>query len=1079
MSYPITRTKIIPPRGHKGLLSRQRLLGLLDELLDYRLTLVIAPAGYGKTSLLVDQASRVDYPLCWLSLDAHDADLSRFLNYVVAAVQVAFPAFGAPTSSLLSDPGSSGLDLDQALRTLVNDLYDHVPEHFALVLDDFHLVEDSPGVIRFLNRFIQEMDENCHLVIASRTLLDLPDLPLMVGRSQVMGLSFEELAFNPQEFRELYLARYRRELSAEEAARLAQETEGWITGFLLSAEAEAPGSPGPGSAARAAGIDLYDYLAGQVLDQQTPELQDFLLRTSWMEEFDQGLCLQALGEPGLEGGWGDLIQILLQKNLFVQPVESGGTWLRYHHLFRDFLQQHYQSHHPQEVRELLGKLAGVYRSRGWLDRAYAVLLRLGDEGLRAEYLKSVSADLVHSGQISLLKTWLEGLSPGLVESDPGLLAIQGGLASLSGDPVSGLWMINRALAGATRVEDPALLALLLVRRAACHRLLGSYQPGLEDALQALQAARGSPRGKSLEAEAEREIGLLQHRLGEKRDARAHLERSLAGYLAENDQRNAAFVEMDLGYMEMNLGHYQAASSFYRQAYRLWEGAGNLNQLVGLCNNLGVLDHLTGAYREAFQWFTKALDYARQTGNLRGTAFTLTSLGDLALDLGALSRAESFYSGATELAEEVGDSYLKIYLQMEDASLARRRGHLREARRRLDAVQGRVRDYPSGIEKGRYHLENGLLLVSENLLEEAVVEFQMARETFLAIDLPVEACLALVHLARLECLAGDQPAAEDNLGSVQEAVSSLGTLQPLVPCFFAQEDLLGCLQEHLPQYPFTQQITLAVEEFQAQLSSLLDVLEFSRLPLEPTREAQWEIRALGGIELRQGGEALTAPEWVKQRAVRELLVYLLSRPEGASRDEICLAFWPESSPQQLSKQIKNAFYRLRRVLGREAVAYDPLTRLYRVSRNLDHCYDVEDFQGALARAEREQDPGRRLQLLGEALQLYRGPFAPEIGGIWAEPLRHRLYLGYERAALAAAEGLLSRGLFDRCQTTLEALLEANPGQEEAWRLSMRLYAARGDRSGVERAFQRCQRALARQLEAEPSAETLDLYRQLMA
>ena len=201
------------------------------------------------------------------------------------------------------------------MRTIINDLYDHVQEHFALVLDDFHLIDNSPEINYFINHFIQEMDENCHLVVATRSLISLPDLPLMVGRSQVTGLSFEELAFLPEEIKDLYQTKFQQAISDQETERIVDETEGWITGLLLTAETSQLGLTGQGRAAKAAGIDLYDYLARQVLDQQTPEMQDFLLSTSLLEEFNEELCQQALGDAEGDQSWGDLIRQLLQKNL--------------------------------------------------------------------------------------------------------------------------------------------------------------------------------------------------------------------------------------------------------------------------------------------------------------------------------------------------------------------------------------------------------------------------------------------------------------------------------------------------------------------------------------------------------------------------------------------------------------------------------------------------------------------------------------------------------------------------------------------------------------------------------------------
>jgi len=1073
------RTKTILPRRQKDLLSRHRLLSMLDDLLEYRLSLIAAPAGYGKTSLLVDLADKVEYPVCWLAIDPLDLDPLRFIHYFIAAIQGQFSEFGGPSNSLIDNLGGNELDQQQMLRTIVNDLYDNVQEHFALVLDDFHLIDSNPDIVHFINQFIQEMDDNCHLVIVSRSLLSLPDLPLMIGRSQVIGLSFEELAFHADEIKDLYKIKYQQDMSVKEAERIEEDTEGWITGLLLSAEATGIGLTDQGRAARAAGIDLYDYLAQQVLDQQTPEMQDFLLRTSLLEEFNAELCLNTFGDPEGKNSWEALIQQLLQKNLFIQPVENRGTWLRYHHLLRDFLQQHYQKHHPEQAHELLLKLVDVYRDHGWYEKAYAACQILGDEELTADFIESVSPTLFHTGQLSVLKSWLDELSPIMIENNPGLLGNRGALASITGDPETGLRMLNRALEEMSLDEDPALYSKVLIRRATCHRYMGNYQMGLDDALQALGLADKIQDGKILVPRAESEIGLNMQRLGLNQEAKEYLERSLASYSEQDDQRNAAFVQMDLGLMEMNGGDYSAARSLYKKAYQIWEDLGNLNKLVGLCNNLGVLDHQTGSYLEAFEWFKTGLVYARQTGNLREAAFTQASLADLALDLGALSRAEDYLDESEKKADEVGDTYLKIYLLLTRAALARRKGEFITAKERLDIAYDAIEELPDGYETARYHLENGLLFIAEDHQDQAYNEFISALELFSKINLPRKTSLTLVHLARIDCLRGSKAEAITRLNSVNKIIQSLGTLHPLIPVFSYQETLLSCLEDHLPEESFTRDLVRSVSEFRSLLPNILEKLESNIIPTDTPQQPVLEISGMGRISVEHRGELISVPEWTKQRTVRELFFYILSSEEGMSREEICLDFWPDSNPEQLKKQFKNALYRLRKAVGKDTILYDPLSRLYYFNRELDYRYDVEEFRNGLSQAEKELDPEVKVRIIQDAAAIYQHPFAPSLGGIWTEPLRYGLYLDYEKAMLTLAELLLSRGRSGSSLEIVEQLLIIMPSQEQAWRLAMRSYAESGDRSGIERTYQRCLQALAQDLDAEPSPETLSLYQDLMS
>ncbi|TLM99595.1 hypothetical protein FDZ74_17785, partial [bacterium] len=245
-------------------MSRQRLLSALTELMDRRLIIIAAPAGYGKTSLLIDFSHQVEWPVCWFALDPLDQDLFRFAAHLVSAIQVRFPAFGAAAMLTLQNLSQETPNLDVLVAAIVNDAYEHIDEHFILVLDDFHLVDSSKQVNQFINRFLQDMDENCHVITASRTLLTLPDLPLMVARSQVGGLSFEELAFLPVEIQGFFLQNQHVAITDTQADELARQSEGWITGLLLSAQMAGQGMADRLRTARVSGIGLYEYLSQQV-----------------------------------------------------------------------------------------------------------------------------------------------------------------------------------------------------------------------------------------------------------------------------------------------------------------------------------------------------------------------------------------------------------------------------------------------------------------------------------------------------------------------------------------------------------------------------------------------------------------------------------------------------------------------------------------------------------------------------------------------------------------------------------------------------------------------------------------------
>ena len=253
----VTRTKVITPGRRSDLLSRPRLLNLLQRLIDYKLIVISAPAGYGKTSLLVDFSHEADLPVCWYALDQLDQNPQRFVAHFIAALQEKFPGLSGLSQAAQS---TGDFDLDRAVATISNEVYENVREHFIVVLDDYHLVEDSAHINYLVNQLIVHLDENAHLIISSRTLPALPDMSLLVGRNQVGGLDFETLAFRSGEIQSLMEQNYDLVMADGDARQIMEETEGWITGLLLSAQTMWQGMIEQLQHARVSGVDLYDYL---------------------------------------------------------------------------------------------------------------------------------------------------------------------------------------------------------------------------------------------------------------------------------------------------------------------------------------------------------------------------------------------------------------------------------------------------------------------------------------------------------------------------------------------------------------------------------------------------------------------------------------------------------------------------------------------------------------------------------------------------------------------------------------------------------------------------------------------------
>ncbi|HYN89113.1 MAG TPA: tetratricopeptide repeat protein, partial [Ardenticatenaceae bacterium] len=982
------------------MLSRPRLLELLRGLLDYKLILVVAQAGYGKTSLLLDFVHRVELPVCWLALDELDRDLHRFLVHFIAALAQRFPGFGRQSLAILENGSSGTPDVSRLVTTIVNELYEQVGQRFLLVLDDYHLVDGSGEVGRFVSQFIQSVDENCHLVIASRALLTLPDLPLMVSRSQVAGLDSGDLAFRPDEIQAFVLQNYRATISDAIAEELAVETEGWIAGLLLSTQAMWQGMPDRVRTARASGVGLYDFLAHQVLDQQPAPIRQFLLRTSLLEEFDATLCTAVLGPVTGRNGqdWHGLVESVLRHNLFVLPVGEDGSWLRYHHLFRDFLQARLAHERPDEAQVILRRLADFYRERKEWDRAHAVYRRLGDMGAVAGLIEDAGSSLVARGRFATLGAWLDGIPAEVFAARPELISLRATVVMVLGEPSRALSLLDHAAAAFEAAGNLPRLARTLTRRSVAHRFLGSYEAALADADRVLALTQDDDSLCVLQAEALRTKGTSLARLGRLNEATMQLSEALAAYRALREEANVAILLMELGVVYQNVGRYKRALAHYESALDSWRCSENMGAQANVLNNLGVLYHLHGDYERAADLLEEALANARRGGDGRVEAFSLASLGDLYIDLDAPTAAQAAYALARDTAERIENGFLLFYLDVVQASAARMRGELDRAADLLDAARRRASRSDSNLEVGLYAVEAGRLVLARDEALRAVSHLEEACRRFLEGSQPVESARARLLLAVANYDAGRIPLAFEYLDKAFSLASTLETNHRLVIAGREAKTVLTAAQADPVLGRKASQLLEQVIRFEQRIPTLRRRLrgKVSTVPFAPPKLI---IRALGRTQVLVDTVPVTSAEWESPLA-RDLFFYLLNYPGGLDSEELAAVFWPDDSPTERELKFKKTLSRLCGALGPQMILCDG--ERYWFNREGDYEYDVESFRRNVGQAQTAIDIKERATAYAEAVQLYRGVYLPGVGSEWVRTERERLRQTYVESLVTLAE-----------------------------------------------------------------------------
>ncbi len=490
MSLPLLRTKLDIPPARGPLVARPRLLARLNDRLERKLTLVSAPAGFGKTTLLSAWARELEHPVAWLSLDAGDNDPARFLAYLIAALQQVGPAIGREIQAQTAS--GTGQALEFAVAALINDV-SALSLRFTLVLDDYHVIEEA-AIHGALRELVTHQPPGMHLVIATR---EDPPWPLagLRARGDLVELRGQDLRFGPGETLD-YLNRVMGlSLHAEDATNLDSRVEGWVAGLQLAAlsmkNREDPGE----FISSLSGSDhyIFGYLTEEVLGRQPAGLRSFLLETSVLGRLSGSLCDTVTGRDDSAS----VLERLQAMNLFIVPLDNEHRWYRYHYLFADLLRAQLRRTRPEALLALYAKASAWFEREGDPAEAIEHALTAEDYERVVRLLEAHAKNVVDQGYVQTVERWLDRLPPAWKDAGPrSNLAFAGSLL-LRGQLGRVETYCRNAEAAATKrsrpgddreLEAAALLAEASAIRAVLISVQGDPERGCEMARRAVELA---------------------------------------------------------------------------------------------------------------------------------------------------------------------------------------------------------------------------------------------------------------------------------------------------------------------------------------------------------------------------------------------------------------------------------------------------------------------------------------------------------------------------------------------------------------------------------------------------------------
>lgn len=643
--------KLHVPAIDGELVQRTALVNSLSAGLRHKLTLLSAPAGWGKTTLLAQWASGAgdDERFGWLSLDPSDNDPVWFWMYVIAALQNVSPGVGTRAVELLA----TGADPVQvALPTLLNEL-DSIARPMALILDDYHLVVNR-AVHEQIAFVIDRMPTNLRLVLATRSDPALPLARLRAG-GELVEIRSDDLRFGPVEAGHLLNDVLGLDLSEEDVHLLHRRTEGWAAGLYLAALSLAGRHDAAAFIRTFAGDNrhIVDYLMAEVLDSQEAQMRTFLLRTSILRRLSGAVCDAVLQTSNAAA----VLETIERENLFVVPLDMSRRWYRYHHLFGELLRTELRRTEPDIVAGLHRRAADWFEAEGLVDEAVRHLVAAGDIARSADLIAADWVNEFNGGGLSTVSGWLDLLPDASVRLDPRLSAARAWIALNVGQfDDAHMWIeaVEAAAAGADHGSFDAQLAALHVVHA--------FKTGDVDmALEAARRAIALDFGDALQARSAARCmyGSALYFSGSIDEARTAFRRAVQ--LAEKigDRRRRIYALGYLALIEAESGDFAAADEQIRRTTSVGTFPGGDEQFVNAIVSLAaavVLD-VRGDKAAAADAAHLAVSLARKGGGILELAKALVVRASVLDELGDHEAAAASRSEARAMLRRCADADL--------------------------------------------------------------------------------------------------------------------------------------------------------------------------------------------------------------------------------------------------------------------------------------------------------------------------------------------------------------------------------------------------------------------------------------
>jgi ATP/maltotriose-dependent transcriptional regulator MalT/two-component SAPR family response regulator len=1057
---PRRKARYMPPRPPQGDLERLHLLEALQGNIFRKLNLICAAPGYGKTTLAAQFARSADFPVAWLQLDESDRDAAMFCEDLLLAFQFALKEWTPPPLSLLGlpasaeNPGMLGSALAGALDRALSDFT-------VLVIDDFHLVDDSRQVLEVVNALLQEMPLALHILLLSRHVPALHVTPL-VASQEAAGFNEEDLRLSAAEVQELVVGRNNISLPKAEAENLAAANEGWVTGILLSSHLLWKGLPlGGGVTGRE---QVFHFLASEVLEQQPEHLRSFMLEAAVLLDMEPSSCDYVLARADSAG----LLSQLHTRRLFVFSSGEDQPTYRFHNLFREFLLSSLQQRQPARCKALLERAADWSLKNGFPEVAFSYFVQADNYGRAIQLAEDHVQRFYESGRFQTLLEWAKRLDPVRLEV-PRLYGCVAMALGMSGEiSMAEEWM-EIARQGLERAGNTARLNSLQVNRIWIAYRKGEYATGLALAEDLLQRGKSGGVDAADLRTATNHAGLCAGALGRLSESVRYLRQAEAYFPEKEKSYDHAHVMTGLANALQAVGETAEAYILQRRSLAIWRELGFPGPLAVTLNNIAYDQHMMGQLAEAEATYAEAMEWSRKSGDKHSQLLIFAGQGDLKKDQRQYSAAAGYYSAAMGLAEDCDDIAMQGYLFRAMADLNRKLGNYPAAlewMRRAGSLQGVEHAAVAADDK----VFRGAILEDMGRGEEALpILEEAARELEAGNAAPQNLARAFFLLSRSRLRAGETNGAEHALRRSFDLVIKMGSDQILVREAVCASDLMDTFVADPKMGGFC--VSLSERANRQAITPRAAPAE-----TESSEPLVLAVKTLGGLQITWNRREIPRSAWISQKT-KEVFLFLVDRAP-ATRELLLRMFWPDMPPGRGQANLYQTLYRIRRAVGADILILKD--QVCRFADNIILEYDVVAFEKAARRALAIPVTDReRMSELERALGFAQGEYLLDIAVDWAGQRREEINQLFLWLIREQADELLSLCRYEQARAWIARGLEVDPYRDELHQRMLKILAAMGWKHEVVDHYQKYVLLLRKDLGLDPPSETRSLYSSLIS